>query len=73
MVAAGVIRIIVHFSLKVCLLLVSCVSGDNFAQGDIISQCTALSEGKTGLVYPFGYFGPVYRDFIDHDDAINCE
>jgi len=53
-VAAGLIRVVVHFTLK----------------NDIIDECTGLSENSTVSVYPFGFFGPVSHDFIDHDDAV---
>lgn len=53
MVASGLLSVVVHFLFK----------------NDIINECTTLNENQTFLVYPFGFFGPVYHDFVNQDDA----
>jgi len=52
-IAAGLIQVIVHFTLK----------------ADIVSECTDLSENQTIAVYPFGLFGPVHHDILSPEDA----
>lgn len=52
-VAVGLTRVVVHFTMK----------------NDIITECTSLNENRTTITYPYGFFGPVYHDSLDAQDA----
>lgn len=51
--AAGLVQIIIHFSLK----------------NDIINECTKSSTNEDVLYYPFGFLGPVSHDTLTPAEA----